>query len=70
MADNKLYALMHERGITLKALGDQSGVAWKTIRDYTQGRHKTYTAQAYIILRLADALGVHPRDIVDDPPSD
>ena len=68
MANNKLANLMRERGVTVKALGDLSGISWRTIENLYQGRRKTYNAQAYIVLELAEALGVHPAEIVDDPP--
>ena len=67
MADNKLANLMRARGVAVKALGTKSGVSWRTIQDYYQGRRKSYSAQAALILALADALGVHPRDVIDKP---
>ena len=63
--DNNLYRSMANRGISLKQLGDMSGVSWRTIQSYYQGQRSLSRAHASLVIALADALGVHPRELID-----
>ena len=63
--DNNLYRIMADKGISLKQLGDMSGVSWRTIQNHYQGRRLLSQAHASLVIALADALGVHPRELID-----
>ena len=63
--DNNLYRIMADKGISLKQLGDMSGISWRTIQNYYQGRRLLSQAHASLVIALADALGVHPRELID-----
>ena len=57
----RLKELRVERAFTLRALGERSGVAYDTINKLELGRRP---AHASTIRRLAEALGVEPRDLM------
>jgi transcriptional regulator with XRE-family HTH domain len=54
----RLQELRVERALSLRALGERSGVAYDTINKLELGRRP---AHASTIRKLADALGVEPR---------
>jgi predicted transcriptional regulator len=57
----KLQELRVERALSLRALGERSGVAYDTINKLELGRRP---AHASTIRKLADALGVEPRELM------
>src|SRR5215208_6764974 len=57
----RLQELRVERALTLRALGERSGVAYDTINKLELGRRP---AHASTIRKLADALGVEPRELM------
>ena len=57
----KLRQLRVEQALTLRALGELSGVAYDTINKLELGRRP---AHASTIRRLADALNVEPRELM------
>ena len=57
----RLRELRVERAFTLRALGERSGVAYDTINKLELGRRP---AHASTIRRLAEALGVEPRELM------
>lgn len=65
MADNALSRLMRERNLTAANLSELSKVSKRTIEQYTSGRYDLGNARSHITIALADALGVHPRDLID-----
>jgi predicted transcriptional regulator len=58
---HKLRQLRVEQALTLRALGELSGVAYDTINKLELGRRP---AHASTIRKLADALGVEPRELM------
>ena len=58
---HKLKQLRVEQALTLRALGELSGVAYDTINKLELGRRP---AHASTIRKLADALGVEPRELM------
>lgn len=61
----KLNDLLKQRNLTAQALSDLSGVSRRTIEQYMSGRRIIGNAQAHIVIDIADALQVHPRDLID-----
>ncbi len=57
----RLKELRVERAFTLRALGERSGVAYDTINKLELGRRP---AHASTIRKLAEALGVEPKDLM------
>ena len=57
----RLQELRVERALSLRALGEMSGVAYDTINKLELGRRP---AHASTIRKLADALGVEPRELM------
>lgn len=57
----KLRRLRVERAFTLRALGEESGVAYDTINKLELGRRP---AHASTIRKLANALDVEPRELM------
>jgi transcriptional regulator with XRE-family HTH domain len=57
----RLRGLRVERAFTLRALGERSGVAYDTINKLELGRRP---AHASTIRKLAEALGVEPRELM------
>jgi transcriptional regulator with XRE-family HTH domain len=57
----KLRELRVEQALTLRALGERSGVAFDTINKLELGRRP---AHASTVRKLADALGVEPRELM------
>ena len=57
----RLKELRTERALTLRALGEESGVAFDTINKLELGRRP---AHASTIRKLASALGVEPRELM------
>ena len=63
----RLNDLIKSRGLTIKSLSQLSGVSTRTIELYTSGRRDIGNARARIVISLADALQVHPRELLDEP---
>jgi transcriptional regulator with XRE-family HTH domain len=57
----RLRELRVERALSLRALGEKSGVAYDTINKLELGRRP---AHASTIRKLADTLGVEPRELM------
>jgi predicted transcriptional regulator len=57
----RLQELRVERALSLRALGERSGVAYDTINKLELGRRP---AHASTIRKLADALGVEPKELM------
>ena len=57
----RLKELRVERAFTLRALGERSSVAYDTINKLELGRRP---AHASTIRKLAEALGVEPKDLM------
>jgi transcriptional regulator with XRE-family HTH domain len=59
---NRLRRLRAENALTLRALAEISGVSYDTINKLELGRRP---AHASTIRKLADALGVEPRELME-----
>src|SRR5215217_5442529 len=59
----RLQELRVEQALSLRALGERSGVAYDTINKLELGRRP---AHASTIRKLADALGVEPRELMKE----
>ena len=57
----RLRELRVEQALSLRALGERSGVAYDTINKLELGQRP---AHASTIRRLADALGVEPKELI------
>jgi len=57
----RLRRLRVEQALTLRTLGERSGVAYDTINKLELGRRP---AHASTVRRLADALGVEPKELM------
>ena len=63
----KLRELMKSKGITTKKLSELSGISARTIEQYVCERCPMRNARAYVIIPLAEALDVHPKDLLEEP---
>lgn len=52
------------RGLSQQQLADKANVSVRTIQSYEIAQRTTANAQAHIIIKLADALGVHPKELI------
>ena len=59
----RLQELRVERALSLRALGERSGVTYDTINKLENERR---AAQPRTIRKLADALGVEPRELMKE----
>jgi transcriptional regulator with XRE-family HTH domain len=57
----RLRELRVERALSLRALGERSGVAFATIHNLENGNRP---ARLVTIRKLADALGVEPKELM------
>lgn len=62
--DNKLVRLRVAVGLGQKELAEASGVNIRQIQGLESGAAKMENTSLKNALRLADALGVHPRELV------
>ena len=53
-------------GISRKKLGEISGIPERTIEEYERGRNNINNARAYIVVDLAEALGVPVQQIMNE----
>ena len=61
---SKLATIRVERGLGQKELADKSGVNIRQIQSFESGERDIKNASLKNALALADALGVHPRELV------
>ena len=59
----RLKHLRRQRAVSLRELGDRSGIAYDTINRLELGKQR---AQPRTIRRLSDALGVEPRELMKE----
>jgi transcriptional regulator with XRE-family HTH domain len=57
----RLRTLRVEKALSLRALGERSGVAFATINNLENGNRP---ARLVIIRKLAEALGVEPKELM------
>lgn len=63
---SKLARLRVAAGLGQKELAEASGVGIRQIQSFESGERNVSNASLKNALRLADALGVHPRELLDD----
>ena len=63
-SETKVARLRCERGLTQAALAEKNGVNIRAIQRYESGERKIEGASLTVALRIADALGVHPRELI------
>lgn len=61
---SKLARLRVERGLGLRELAEKSGVNIRQIQGVEAGASKIENVSLKNALALADALGVHPRELI------
>ena len=62
--ESKLATLRVERGLGQRELSDKSGVNIRQIQSFESGERDISNAALKTALRLADALDVHPRELI------
>ena len=62
---NYVKYLLLEKKMTTQALADLAGVNKRSLEPYITGKASWRNARAHMLLSVADALGVDPRDLVD-----
>lgn len=61
----KINEFMQKSNLTAQGLSELSGVSKRTIEQYTSDRRKLANAKACIVIALAEALQVHPKELID-----
>jgi transcriptional regulator with XRE-family HTH domain len=64
MFDSKIAKIRVEKGLSQSQLAEKSGVSVRTLQQYECGRNNPANAQAKIIINLANALNVEPKDLI------
>lgn len=64
MEDNVLQIRRKEMGMSQSELAEASGVNFRTLQDYEQGRKSLRSARVDVVCRLSDALGCEIDDII------
>lgn len=62
--ETKIARLRCERGLTQAALAEKTGVNIRTIQKFENRERGIETASLAVALRIADALGVHPHELI------
>jgi transcriptional regulator with XRE-family HTH domain len=56
--------LIRAKGFTVESLAKKAEVNPRSLEQYSSGRYPLKNARAYFIVAIADALEVHPRDLI------
>lgn len=64
--ESKLQSIRKSRGLSQSQLAKLAGVTPRVIQCYEIGARQISQGQAHIVIKLADALGVHPRELMED----
>ena len=56
--------LIRAKGFTVESLAEKAGVNPRSLEQYSSGRYPLRNARAYFIVAIADALEMHPRDLI------
>lgn len=59
-----LKDIRKKRGLTLEALADKSGVHYVKIHQIESGKIKAENMTLKNAIKLSDALGCHPKDLI------
>lgn len=60
----KIALLRREKGMTQQSLADAAGVNIRAIQNFEGGERKIEDASLRVALKIADALGVEPRELI------
>lgn len=63
----RIAEICKEKGMTSKQLAELSGIPLNTLNQYRQGLREPSLSRG---LKLADALGVDPHELFEEPPED
>ena len=63
--ETRLQALRKAAGLSQSQLAAKAGVSVRLIQKYETGQRSTSTAQAIFIIKIAEALEVHPKYLID-----
>lgn len=63
----KFNEIMKAKGFTINSLAEIANVNARTIEQYSSGRCNLRNCRAYIVIALAEALEVHPKELIDEP---
>lgn len=55
---------IRSKGFTVASLAEKAKVSPRSLEQYSSGRYPLKNARAYFIVAIADALEVHPRDLL------
>lgn len=55
---------MRSKGFTVASLAEKAKVSARSLEQYSSGRYPLKNARAHFIVAIADALEVHPRDLL------
>lgn len=61
---SKIKSAREVRGWSQQQLADKSGVSIRTLQKYECGDNDPANAQAKIVIALAEALGVEPKELI------
>ncbi len=68
MTDNTLQTKRKELGMSQSQLAEASGVNFRTLQDYEQGRKQLLSARVDVVYKLSEALGCDIEDIIVEKP--
>ena len=57
--------LIRSKGFTVPSLAEKAGVSPRSLEQYSSGRYPLRNSRAYFIVAVADALGMHPRELLE-----
>lgn len=62
----KLNEILKTKGLSVRKLSEMCGVSCRTLELYTSGRRDIGNAAARTVLKIADILNVHPKELIDE----
>lgn len=60
----KFNELIKSKGFTVASLADKAGVSARSLEQYSSGRYPLKNSRAHFIVAVADALGMHPKELL------
>ena len=56
---------LKQKGWTVQRLSDETGISKRTLDKYMTGERDLRRAEAANVIKIADILGIHPRELMD-----
>ncbi|MDO4842597.1 MAG: helix-turn-helix transcriptional regulator [Phoenicibacter congonensis] len=56
---------LKQKGWTVQHLADETGISKRTLDKYMTGERDLRRAEAANIIKIADVLGIHPRELMN-----